>query len=144
MHDLATSLATAGRLCLGLLFLVSGGSKLVRQPSIRHVIAAYRLLPPDAIRSAALALAIAEAGIGSVLILSFVPALAAPAMVGAAVLLGLFSMAIASALLRGIVVPCGCSLIINGHVVTWASFARNLLLLALVLADRLLQPGALS
>jgi len=144
MSDPIIFFATSVRLCLGLLFVTSGASKLLRQSSIRHVIAQYRLLPPDSVAPAALGLAIGEIGVGLLLMLSFLPALAAPAIVSAAALLCLFSAAVASALLRGVVVPCGCSLILNGHVVTWATFARNQALLALLLADRLIQSGAVS
>ncbi|HEX7695291.1 MAG TPA: MauE/DoxX family redox-associated membrane protein [Sphingomonas sp.] len=144
MPDPIILFATSVRLCLGLLFVASGTSKLLRQSSIRHVIAQYRLLPPDGVAPAALGLATGEVLAGLLLMLSFLPALSVPAIVSAATLLCLFSAAIASALLRGIVVPCGCSLILNGHVVTWATFARNQALLALLLADRLTQPGALS
>lgn len=144
MSDLVLFLEMAGRLCLGLIFVVSGASKLARQSSIRHVIAAYRLLPQGAVAPAAVTLAIVETGIGSALALSFLPLFAMPATLGAAMLLCLFSVAIASTLFRGIVVPCGCSLIFNGHVVTWATFARNQLLLALLLVDHLLQSGMVS
>jgi uncharacterized membrane protein YphA (DoxX/SURF4 family) len=144
MPDPIILFATSIRLCLGLLFVMSGASKLLRQSSIRHVIAQYRLLPRDGVAPAALGLAIGEIGVGLLLMLSFLPLLALPAIVSAAMLLCLFSAAIASTLLRGIVVPCGCSLILNGHVVTWATFARNQALLALLLADRLIQQGAVS
>ena len=142
MPDPIILFATSIRLSLGLVFVTSGASKLLRQSSIRHVIAQYRLLPHDGVGPAALGLAIGEIGAGFLLVLSFLPPLAAPAIVSAATLLCLFSAAIASALRRGIVVPCGCSLILNGHVVTWATFARNQALLALLLADRLIQSGA--
>jgi uncharacterized membrane protein YphA (DoxX/SURF4 family) len=142
MPDPLILIATSARLCLGLVFVASGASKLLRQSSIRHVIAQYRLLPRDSVAPAALGLAIGEIGAGSLLMLSFLPSLATAAIVSAATLLCLFSAAVASALLRGIVVPCGCSLILNGHVVTWATFARNQVLLALLLADRLIQSGA--
>lgn len=144
MPDPIILLATSIRLCLGLLFVTAGASKLLRKSSIRHVIAQYRLLPHDGVAPAALGLAIGEIGVGLLLMLSFLPPLAAPAIVSAAMLLCVFSAAIASALLRGIAVPCGCSLILNGHVVTWATFARNQALLALLLADRLIQSGAVS
>lgn len=144
MPDPILLFATSVRLCLGLVFVVAGASKLLRQSSIRHVIAEYRLLPQEGIAPAAFGLAIGEIGIGLMLILSFLPPLAVPAIVSAAALLSLLSVAVASALLRGIAVPCGCSLILNGHVVTWATFARNQALLALLLADRLIQSGAVS
>lgn len=144
MPDPTILFATSIRLCLGLLFVMSGASKLLRQSSIRHVIAQYRLLPRDGVAPAALGLAIGEIGVGLLLMLSFLAPLATPAIVSAAMLLCLFSAAIASALLRGIVIPCGCSLVLNGHVVTWATFARNQALLALLLAERLIQSGAVS
>jgi uncharacterized membrane protein YphA (DoxX/SURF4 family) len=144
MPDPITLFATSVRLCLGLLFVMSGASKLLRQSSIRHVITQYRLLPHDGVAPAALGLAIGEILAGSLLMLSFLAPLAFPAIASAAALLCLFSVAVGSALLRGIVVPCGCSLILNGHVVTWATFARNQALLALLLADRLIQSGAVS
>lgn len=144
MPDPIILFATSIRLCLGLLFVTAGASKLLRQSSIRHVIAQYRLLPHDGVAPAAFGLAIGETGVGLMLILSFLPPLAAPAVLSAAALLCLFSAAVASALLRGIVVPCGCSLILNGHVVTWVTFARNQALLALLLADHLIQSGAVS
>jgi hypothetical protein len=47
----------------------------------------------------------------------------------------IFSFAILSALVRGIEIPCGCGLVLNGHVITPATLTRNVLLLWLLALD---------
>ena len=74
--------------------------------------------------------------------------LLAPVEIGAGVLLLLslrlpiysfFSAGVASALARGLEIPCGCGIVLNGHVVTQATLMRNLALLSLLAIDRMLQ-----
>jgi hypothetical protein len=60
-------------------------------------------------------------------------------------LLLIFSAAIASALLRGLKIPCGCGLLLNGHVISWMTLGRNLLMLAVLVLDFLVrQSGMLA
>jgi hypothetical protein len=56
-----------------------------------------------------------------------------------------FSLAIASALVRGLKIPCGCALLLNGHVISWKTLGRNLLMLAVLVLDFFLrQSGMLA
>ena len=46
-----------------------------------------------------------------------------------------FTIAVASALARGLEITCGCGALLNGHVITRATLARNVALLSLLALD---------
>lgn len=118
------------RLGMGFLFVAAGVSKVLRRSSVRLVVARYRLLPSVVVGPAAVSLGPFEVLVGLGLGVSpWFPAAARPGLFGAAVLLVTFSLAISSALARGISVPCGCGVLLGDHAITPAILLRNLLLL---------------
>ncbi len=128
------------RLCLGMLFLTAGVSKWRRPRSIRHVIAQYQLLTQRGVHVLSRALGPVEIVAGSLLLLSLgLPALYWVAWFLATGLLLMFSAAIASVLLRGLEVPCGCGVFLNGHVATRYTLLRNGVLIGLLSLDGWLQ-----
>lgn len=120
------------RLAVGLLFVTAGASKLLRSRSVRHTVAQYRLLPAWLTSIVASLVGPAELLIGLALGLSSWLPLGGLPWLGAAALLALFSLAIASALARGLNIPCGCGLLVGDHVITPVTLARNLILLSLL------------
>lgn len=133
-------LFAAIRIGCGLLFVAAGGSKVRRVASVRQTLRNYALLPPAATRVLAPLLGPVEIVVGLLLVLSpWSPALAA-ARLGALALLVLFSGAIASALYRGIRIPCGCGLLLGDHVITGVTLLRNLALLTMLSLDVVLFP----
>ena len=141
MIEPAHILTTAVRLGFGVLFLAAGVSKLLRIGSVRHILAKYRLLPEAMLPFAAQVLGAAEVIAGSLLILSVRLPVYETAWMLTAGLLAVFSTAVLLTLARGITIPCGCTRLLNGHVVTWATLRRNLLLLSLLVLDRAMQIG---
>jgi hypothetical protein len=132
-HEL---IATTGiRLGFGSLFFAAGISKSLRTGSVRHIVAHYRLMPQPLVPVAASALGPIEAVAGVLLLTSLFLPIYAEAWAMTAGLLLMFSLAILSALARGIEIPCGCGLVLNGHVITPATLTRNLLLLWLLALD---------
>ena len=129
------------RLGFGVLFLAAGVSKLLRLGSVEHILARYRLLPDSMLSVAARFLAAAEIIAGLMLLMSVRLPIYHAAWILTAGLLAVFSTVVLVTLARGITAPCGCALLLNGHVVTWATLQRNLLLLSLLVIDRLLQNG---
>jgi hypothetical protein len=129
-------IATTGiRFGFGTLFFAAGISKSLRAGSVQHIVAHYRLVPRPLVPVAARALASIEAVAGALLLASLFLPIYAEAWALTAGLLLIFSVAILSALVRGIEVPCGCGLVLNGHVITPATLTRNLLLLGLLALD---------
>jgi hypothetical protein len=129
-------IATTGiRFGFGALFFTAGISKSLRARSVQRIVAHYRLVPRPLVPVAARALGPAEAIAGALLLASFFLPIYAEAWMLTAGLLLIFSFAILSALVRGIEIPCGCGLVLNGHVITPATLTRNLLLLWLLALD---------
>lgn len=119
----------------GFIFLAAGISKFLRTSSVVHAVSSYRLLPHSAERTAACALATLELSAGVLLLLSLWLPLYRFAWSLTIGLLFIFSLAIASALVRGLKIPCGCGLLLNGHVISWMTLGRNLLMLAVLVLD---------
>lgn len=130
MPEFSSILRVLLQLFFGGLFLASGISKHLRPRSILHMVESYRLLSPSAVPLVAGLLAPAEVAAGALMLsVPWLPTLW-PAWLLTASLLSLFTLAIATALWRGLRVPCGCGLLLNGHVITVATLVRNLALLA--------------
>jgi len=122
-------------LIFGFIFLAAGISKFLRISSVAHVVSNYRLLPYSAARVTACLLATLESSAGILLLLSPWLPLYWFAWNLTTSLLLIFSVAIASALLRGLKIPCGCGPLLNGHVISWMTLGRNLLMLAVLVLD---------
>lgn len=125
------------RTAFGVIFVTAGGSKLLRRRSIERMVAGYELMPDALVRAVTVALAPAEIAGGLLLLASLWLPVYPLAWLTAVTLLAAFSLAVASALARGLEIPCGCGVLLNGHVITRATLGRNLVFLALFALDRL-------
>jgi len=124
---------------LSLLFLASGVSKFLRARSVERMIANYGLVPHVLMPIVKRMLAPVEVTAGLLLFASLWLPVYGLAWTLAFGLLLAFSIAVASALTRGLEIPCGCGLLLNGHVITRATLGRNLLLLSLLVLDLFVQ-----
>lgn len=94
------------RLALGLLLLIAGVLKAHDGPMATATsIAGYRILPPTVVAPLGVALPYIEILLGGYLVLGFLTRIAATV---AAVQFGVFSLAIASLVVRHIASDCGC------------------------------------
>ena len=103
------------------------------------MVANYRLVPRSLLPIVRRMLAPAEVAAGVLLLVSLWLPVYSVAWTLAFGLLLVFSVGVASALARGLEIPCGCGLLLNGHVITRATLVRNLALLALLALDLLVQ-----
>jgi hypothetical protein len=123
--------AVAGRVCVGLVFLLAVAQKMRHWRVLSGVIANYRILPRWAVAPATALLPPLELLV-AVLLLS---ALAMPWVLLAAIaLLALFAAAMAINLRRGRAdIDCGCGRPSLKQRLRWTLVGRNLLLAALLL-----------
>ena len=119
--------STLARWALAAVFGYAGWEKLKDPTAFADGIDAYRLLPPVLISLVALGLPILELFTATVLVLNRprrLGALAATAMAG------VFTLALASALARGIEIDCGCFGLQPGSAPSaWMAFSRAAILL---------------
>ena len=129
------------RLVLGAIFVVAGASKIGHGAEFAAQIAGFRILPQPVIAPMALALPFLEVLLGGYLILGLFTRAAAWI---AALLLALFDGAIASAVVRGMTVSCGCFGPNDKTVTTWAEVARDAIFVLLAVIVALRAPGTLA
>ena len=123
--------ATLIRLTLGLIFAVSAAAKISGPRAFVASVRRYEILP-DFLAAPAAAVAVAAEAVVALALLTGLHT--GIALVGAAALLLVFTIALASTLLRERAIECGC---LGGFVqlrLDWASVATNLVLAALALA----------
>jgi hypothetical protein len=141
--DIAISPTALVRVAFGSLFLISGSSKALRPQSIERIVAQYQLVPRPMRPAFRRMLGPAEIVAGVLLLASlWLPVYCLAWSLAFGILLT-FSLAVASALARGLRIPCGCGLLLNGHVITRATLVRNLALLAMLALDFLTQRSSL-
>jgi hypothetical protein len=128
-HDLLTALSVAGRVCVGLVFLLAAAQKMRHWRVLSGVIANYRLLPRWSVAPASALLPPLEMTIAILLLL------ATPwAGVAAIILLALFAAAMAINLKRGRdQIDCGCGQSFLKQSLRWTLVVRNAVLAALLL-----------
>lgn len=130
--------AEAGRVCVGLIFLLAGVQKARQWKLLSGVIANYRLLPGWAVAPATVLLPPAEMLLSVCLLsarLRTWPELAAMA------LLLLFAAAMAINVRRGRThIDCGCGQDFLAQQLNWSLVARNLVLAALLLPSLVESP----
>jgi uncharacterized membrane protein YphA (DoxX/SURF4 family) len=120
-----TALVALVRVALGAMFLVAAATKLPDMAAFAEIVANYRLVPPALVPAAAAAVIGLEIVTGALLVAG---RHARAAALVAAALLTAFAAGLASALLRGIDLRCGC---FGGQEsATWATVLRDLGLLA--------------
>jgi len=95
----------AGRVILGVVFIVAAGPKIADPPAFAHMIANYRLFPPSLIHAAALVLPWVELFSGIALVLGVAWRTAGKLV---AALLVAFLISIGVNLARDRAVQCGC------------------------------------
>ncbi|MDH2910912.1 MAG: DoxX family membrane protein [Candidatus Eremiobacteraeota bacterium] len=103
--SIRSAAVAAIRIILGILLIVAGALKVGHSVELAATIAAFRLLPAEAIAPIALALPFVEIFVGLYLVIGLLTRWAA---LFAALQFGLYGIAVASAILRGISADCGC------------------------------------
>jgi uncharacterized membrane protein YphA (DoxX/SURF4 family) len=129
------------RLVLGGIFIVAGASKIGHAAEFAQQIAAFRLLPQLTIAPIAIILPFLEVLLGGYLVIGLFTRIAAWV---AAVLLLVFDGAIASAVLRGLSLSCGCFGPNDKSVTSWAEVGRDAVFVALAIIVALRAPGMLA
>lgn len=129
------------RLAIGGIFIVAGASKAGHAALFAAQIAGFRLLPEVLIAPLAVMLPYWEILLGALVIVGLFTRAAAWIAV---LLLALFDLAIASAVVRGMSVSCGCFGPNDATVTTWAEVARDAVFVVLALVVALRPPGALA
>ena len=129
------------RLVIGGIFIVAGASKVGNAAQFAAQIAGFRLLPEALVAPLAVMLPYWEMLLGALVVLGLFTRVAAGIAV---VLLVLFDAAIASAVVRGMTVSCGCFGPNDATVTTWAEVARDAIFVVLALIIALRPPGALA
>jgi uncharacterized membrane protein YphA (DoxX/SURF4 family) len=129
------------RVVLGAIFLVAGGAKIGHAADFASQIAGFRILPTAVIAPMALVLPFLEVLLGAYLVLGLFTR--ASAWIAAVVLL-VFDGAIASAVIRGMSVSCGCFGPQDKTVTTWGEVARDAIFVILAVVVALRAPGTLA
>ena len=129
------------RVAIGAIFIVAGASKVGQPALFAAQIAGFRILPEALIAPLAVMLPYWEIVLGALLVAGLFTRIAATVGV---VLLAVFDLAIASAVVRGMSVSCGCFGPNDATVTTWAEVARDAIFVALALVIVLRPPGALA
>lgn len=131
----------AARVVLGVIFVVAGVSKVGHPDVFAAQIAGFRLLPAALVAPLAISLPFLEILLGAYLILGLFTRTAAWVAV---VLLAVFDLAIASAVIRGMSVSCGCFGPADTSVTSWPEVIRDFLFVVLAAIVALRPPGALA
>lgn len=139
--QILTWVVLALRIVVGAIFIVAGLSKVGHADVFAAQIAGFRLLAQAVIAPMAIALPFLEILLGGYLVLGLFTRSAAWVAV---VLLGAFDLAIASAVVRGMTVSCGCFGPNDATVTTWSEVARDAVFVLLALVIALRPPGALA
>ena len=129
------------RVAIGAIFIVAGISKIGHGAEFAAQIAGFRLLPQPLIAPLALALPFLEVLLGGYLAIGLFTRASAWT---AAVLFAVFDGAIASAVVRGMTVSCGCFGPNDKTVTTWAEVARDAVLVVIAVVVALRAPGTLA
>jgi uncharacterized membrane protein YphA (DoxX/SURF4 family) len=135
------ALVLVSRLVLGAIFIVAGVSKIGHAIEFATQIAAFRLVPQPLIAPMAIALPFLEVLLGGYLVLGLFTRVSAWI---AAVLLLVFDGAIASAVVRGLSVSCGCFGPNDATVTSWGEVARDAVFVLLAVVVALRPPGTLA
>jgi len=146
-HDLLTALSVAGRVCVGLVFLLAAAQKFGHWRILSGVISNYRLLPRMLVVPAATLLPPLELVLGLLLLVGVAQGWAALGTIG---LLAVFAAAMGINRRRGRAhIDCGCGQSFLAQTLSWTLVARNavlavLLLPSLVPIGPLTMPAALT
>jgi len=130
LHELLASASVAGRVCVGLVFVLAAVQKAQHWRIFSGVLANYRLLPQALVTPFAIILPPTEMLVGILLLSAQLRPFGA---VAAIALLGLFALAMAINLRRGrIQIDCGCGHSFLKQNLRWLLVWRNAGLAALL------------
>jgi uncharacterized membrane protein YphA (DoxX/SURF4 family) len=129
------------RVAIGLVFVVAGLAKIGHATEFAAQIAGFRLLPQPVVAPMALVLPFLELLLGGYLVVGLFTRASAWT---AAALFALFDAAIASAVVRGMTVSCGCFGPNDTTVTTWPEVARDAVLVVIAIVVALRAPGMLA
>jgi uncharacterized membrane protein YphA (DoxX/SURF4 family) len=129
------------RLVLGGVFLAAGVLKIGSPNELAATIAAFRILPTMFVAPLAIFLPLFEIGLGLYLITGLFARIAA--MIAFAEMI-IFAIAIASVVIRGITVSCGCFGPADTAPATWVDVVRDVVFACLALPIILWPSGRLS
>jgi len=129
------------RVAIGLVFVVAGLAKIGHATEFAAQIAGFRLLPQPVVAPMALVLPFLELLLGGYLVIGLFTRASAWT---AAALFALFDAAIASAVVRGMTVSCGCFGPNDTTVTTWPEVARDAVLVVIAIVVALRAPGMLA
>jgi hypothetical protein len=130
-HELLVTAAVAGRICVGLVFVLAAAHKAQHWRVFSGVVANYRLLPRAAVAPVAALLPPLELLLGLLLLSAQIRPWGELAAIA---LLGLFAAAMAINIRRGRVeIDCGCGQSVLKQTLRWALVGRNGVLAALLL-----------
>jgi uncharacterized membrane protein YphA (DoxX/SURF4 family) len=129
------------RIALGGVFLAAGVLKVGSPNLFAETIAAFRILPQFFIAPLAIGLPLFEIGLGLYLLLGLFTRVAA---IVAGIELLVFAAAIASIVVRGISINCGCFGEADSSPASWLDVLRDLVLAALTLPLIFVGPGAFA
>ena len=141
-HELLTAASVAGRICVGLVFLLAAVQKAMHWRVLPGVIANYRLLPRGMEVPAAALLPPAEVVLAILLLSAQLrPWSAWMAMA----LLGMFALAMAINIKRGRAdIDCGCGETFLRQPLNWVLVARNAMLAAVLLPSLLMTAAPMA
>jgi uncharacterized membrane protein YphA (DoxX/SURF4 family) len=129
------------RLVLGAIFIVAGASKIGHAIEFATQIAAFRIVPQPVVAPMAVALPFLEVILGLYLVIGLYTRVAAWI---ATVMLLAFDAAIASAVVRGLTLSCGCFGPNDTSVTTWGEVGRDATFVVLAVIVALRPPGMLA
>jgi hypothetical protein len=130
LQELLATAAVAGRVCVGLVFLLAALHKAQHWRIFSAVLANYRLLPQALVAPIAFLLPPTETVVGILLLSSQLRRFGA---VSAIALLGLFALAMAINIRRGRTqIDCGCGHSLLKQTLSWLLVWRNAALAALL------------
>jgi hypothetical protein len=138
-HQFLAVASVAGRVCVGLVFLLAAAQKMRHWRLLSGVIANYRLVPGWAVAPVSVLLPPLELGVSLLLLCALAVFWVVPAAIA---LLALFAAAMAINLRRGRVdIDCGCGQSFLKQSLRWTLVARNALLAALLLPSLVVSGG---
>jgi uncharacterized membrane protein YphA (DoxX/SURF4 family) len=129
------------RIAVGGLLMAAGALKVGHPQALAATIAAFRILPAFAVAPFALLLPIFEIGLGAYLVVGLYARVAA---IIAAVEFVVFALAIASVVIRGIPIACGCFGQGDAAPASWLDVVRDFAFALLTIPIIMRGPGMLA
>jgi uncharacterized membrane protein YphA (DoxX/SURF4 family) len=129
------------RLILGGIFLAAGILKVTNVTAFAAQIAGFQILPTPVVAPLAGILPLVEIVVGVLLLVGFATRITAWFAAGQ---VAIFTIAIASAVVRGLSISCGCFGANDRTTTSWAEVARDSLFVILAIVIAMRAPGMIS